>query len=103
MINRIIGLVARIAVGKHLVAAVAWVHNKASGHRTEINLGIIALVHLLKLTGLIPGEVADTIEASLVAILPITLAEKVAKVKASIDQIAPEPPKANDPVEAKPD
>lgn len=101
MINKIIALVARLTVGKHLVSAIAWVHNKASGHRSEIILGIIAIVHTLKLTGLIPGDVADTIETSLAAILPITLAEKVAKVKASIDQIAPEPPKADDSVETK--
>lgn len=96
MLNKAIGFIARITIGKHLVAAVAWVHNKASGRRSEISLGLIAFVHLLKLTGLLPGEVADTIEASLAAILPVTLAEKVAKAKAAIDSVAPEPPKADD-------
>ena len=99
MLNKAIGFIARIAVGKQIVAAIAWAHNKSDGHRTEINLAVIALVHLLKIVGVIPDSVAGAIEASLAAILPVTLADKVAKAKATIDSILPAP--AND-KEAKP-
>ena len=102
MINKVIGFVARIAVGKQLVAAVAWIHNALDGHRSEISIGIIALVHILKLAGIIPEAVAGTIEAPLAATLPVTLADKVAKAKAAIDSIAPEPPKTNDTPEQNP-
>lgn len=101
MINKLIALVARLTIGKHLVAGIAFLHNKADGHRSEIAVALLAIVHGLKLTGLIPAETADGIESALAAILPITLADKVAKAKAVIDRIAPEPPKSND-SEAKP-
>lgn len=99
MINKVISWVAKIAVGKQLVSAVAWAHNALDGHRSELNVAIIALVHVLKLTGTIPADTADGIEKALAAILPVTLADKVAKVKSAIDNVAPEPPKANDSVE----
>lgn len=88
MINKLIGIIARIAVGKHVVAAVAWAHNKLDGHRSEIALALLATVHALKITGIIPAETADPIEKGLEAIIPVVLADKASKVMATIDSVA---------------
>lgn len=92
MLNGLIGFVARLTVGKQIVGAVAWVHNALDGHRSEISLAILALVHGLKLTGLIPAPTADGIEKALAAILPVVLADKASKVIALIDKVAPVAP-----------
>ena len=89
MLTRVLEFVARVAIGKKLVAGVAWVNNKLSGNRSEIILSIVALVHGLKIAGIIPAEVADGVEKSLAALLPITLAEKASKVMATIDKVVP--------------
>lgn len=92
MINRLLGFVAKIALGKQLVSGVAWVHNALNGHRSEIALGILALVHGLKLAGIIPAETAEGIEKALAAILPITLADRAAKVISMADKVIPAAP-----------
>lgn len=96
MINKLIGLAARLTIGKHIVNAVAWAHNKADGHRSEINIALIAIVHGLKIAGVIPAGTADGIETSLAAILPVTLADKVAKAKAVLDQVVPKSEPSSD-------
>lgn len=102
MLNTVIGWVANIAVGKQLVQAVAWVHNALDGHRSEITLGSLALIHALKIAGVIPAATADAVEKSLAAVLPVVLADKASKVLAVVDKVvpaapvndSPEPPKA---------
>ena len=89
MINTVIGWVASLTVGKQLVGAVAWAHNRLDGNKSEIALGILALVHVLKLTGTIPAATADGIEKALGAILPLTLADRASKVLAIADKIIP--------------
>lgn len=89
MLTKVLELVARIAIGKQLVAAVAWLNNKLSGNRSEIILGIVALVHGLKLAGVIPVGVADGVVGSLLSSLPFTMAEKASKVMATIDKVVP--------------
>ena len=74
MLNRLLGLVARITVGKQLVGALAYAHDKLDGHRSEISLGILALVHGLKVVGVLPAETAEAIEKAL-ALLPGKLGE----------------------------
>ncbi len=102
--NTLIGWVARIAVGKQIIESLAWVHNKLDGHRSEISLGILALVHGLKLAGVIPAATAGPIESALSAILPVVLADKASKVIALADKVipatAPAEAPANDPVES---
>lgn len=94
MITKMIGFLARIAIGKQLVVIIAKVHNALDGHRSEIALGILALVHGLKLAGIIPADTADGIEKALAAILPLTLADRAAKFIAIADRVIPEVPKA---------
>ncbi len=89
MINKLIALAARFTIGKHLVAGIAYAHNKLDGNRSEISLGVLALVHLLKVVGIVPEATAGTIELALSAILPVTLADKFSKAKAAIDSIIP--------------
>ena len=92
MLQKAIGFLARIAVGKQLVAGIAKVHNTLSGRRSEIALGILALTYALKVVGVMPAETADGIEKAIAAILPLTLAEKFAKAKALVDQVVPAAP-----------
>ena len=87
--NTLLGWVAKIAVGRQLVGAVAWVHNALDGHRSEISLGLLALTHALKVAGVIPAATADGIEKALAAILPVVLADKAAKVIAIADKVIP--------------
>lgn len=89
MLTKVLELIARIAIGKKLISAVAWLNNKLSGNRSEIILGIVALVHVLKLAGVIPAGVAEGVEGSLAALLPVTLAEKASKVMATVDKVIP--------------
>lgn len=98
MINSLLAVVARIAVGRQIVAGAAWVHDKLDGHRSEISLGILALVHGLKLAGVIPAASADSIEKIIAGIIPVVLADKASKVIAIIDKVVPVP--SNDPVES---
>lgn len=89
MLNSLLGLVARLTIGKQLVGIVAKIHNSLDGHRSEISLGVLALVHALKLAGIIPAEAAEAIEKSLAAIIPVVLADKAAKFIAVVDKVVP--------------
>lgn len=92
MLNSILAWIAKIALGKQLVGALAWVHNKADGHRSELTLAAMALVHALKIAGVIPAATADPIETALGAILPVVLADKASKVMSTIDSVLPDTP-----------
>lgn len=94
MINKALLFVAKFAVGKHLVGAVAGLNNALKGHRSEILLGIVALVQGLKYAGILEASIAAAIEAPLLGALPATLAEKFSKVKDTLDAVVPEAPKA---------
>lgn len=87
MINKALEFLARIAVGKHLVAAAAWLHEKLDGKRSEINLALLGVVHLLKLGGVIPPEIADSIEQSLLTLVPVLLADRARKVLGTVDNL----------------
>lgn len=87
MINKALEFLARIAIGKHIVAALAWVHEKLDGRRSEINLAVLALVHGLKLAGVIPPEIADSIEQSLLTLVPVLLADRARKVLGTVDNL----------------
>ena len=89
MLNSAMAFVARIAIGRHLLGAVAWVHEKLDGNRSEIVLGIVALVHALKLAGTIPPEAAQSVETVLAGLLPLTLADRAHKVLSTIDKVVP--------------
>lgn len=88
MLNKVLALVARVAIGKKFVGALGFVHNKLDGKKSEIVLGLWALVHGLKLVGVIPPEAADSIEDSFKVLLPVTLADRASKVMKSVDSVA---------------
>ena len=94
MINNIIAWAAKLAVGKHLLGALAWAHGKLDGNRTEINVSLLAIVHGLKLAGIIPPEAAQSVETVLAGLLPVLVADRVHKVIGTVDRIAPEVPKS---------
>ena len=87
--NKIIQWIARVAVGKQLMAGVAWAHEKLDGHRSQIATGLLVLVHALKIVKVIPEDQANMIEIALGAILPVTLADKVNKALKTADVIIP--------------
>lgn len=88
MLNGLINWLAKVAVGKQIVAGLAWAHDKADGKRSEIILALLALTHALKLVGVIPPEAAVAVEQSLGAILPVTLADRFSKLAKQADSIA---------------
>ncbi len=90
MLNRAVAFLARIAVGKQLVAGIATVHDKLDGSRSEIALAISAIVYLLKLVGIIPGPIADNIELALAPLLTALLADRFSKVKSVVDSVVPD-------------
>lgn len=89
MLNSLIALVAKVAIGGNLLSAVAWVNNKLSGNRSEIVAGLVAVVHLLEKFGVLPAGTAVTIDASLLPLLPLMLADRVSKVIKVADKIVP--------------
>lgn len=89
MLNSLLATLARWTLGGKIVSAIGWAHDKLDGHRSEIVLAILAAVHGLKLIGLIPVDAAETTEKALLAILPVTLADKASKIAATIDKAAP--------------
>lgn len=88
--NKVIGWLAKVAIGKHLIAGLAKIHNALDGKRSEISAGLLAVVHILKLTEIIPAEQAALIENALLAILPLTLADKASKAIKTIDAAVPD-------------
>lgn len=88
MIGKVMEFVARFTVGKYVVGAVAWMHNLFDGHKSEIVAGVLGVVHVLKLAGVIPPDAAKAIEAVLLPILPVVLADRASKVMATVDNIA---------------
>ena len=92
--NTILSWVAKFAFGNKMVGALAWIHDKLDGKRTEISASLLGIVHALKLAGIIPAEQAVAIEAALLAILPIVIADKASKIIKQIDAVAPDLPKA---------
>lgn len=92
MINKLIAVAARFAFGAKVVAALGWANDKAKGHRSEIILGVMAISFALGKVGVIPDSAADSINAILGPMLPVTLAEKFSKAKALIEKVAPAAP-----------
>ena len=89
MINKIIAVAARFAFGAKVVAALGWANDKAKGNRSEIILGLMALAFALGKIGVIPESAAESVNAILGPMLPVTLAEKFSKAKAAIETVAP--------------
>jgi|CXWL01.1.fsa_nt_gi hypothetical protein len=89
MLNKMIGFIARIAVGKQLVSGIAAVHSKLDGSRSEIAMGISALIYVLKIVKIIPEETANTIELSLAPLIGALLADRFKKVKDVVDSVVP--------------
>ena len=99
MVNKVIGFLARIAIGKQLVAGVAKAHDMLDGKRSEILGIIVGVVLVLGKLGVIPEASADAIVAAISPLLGATIMDRFSKVKAMVDKVVPAP--AND-SEAKP-
>jgi hypothetical protein len=89
MLNGILAIVARWTVGKKLLGAVAWTHEKLDGKKSEILLAVYGLIHLLKIVGVIDPLTAAAIEEKLVILLPVTLADRASKIIATVDKVLP--------------
>lgn len=91
MINRLLGLVAKFAVGKQLVGAVNAANKRLSGARSEILIGLSALLWVLEHFGILRGPEVDALQAALLGALPITIAEKIKKGQEMADRVIPKP------------
>jgi len=89
--NWLLVKVAQLSLGKRLVGAVAWANDKLKGHRSEINLGVMSLVYLLKYAGVIDAEQAAQVWAVLAPALVPTLLDKASRVRDALDKIVPAP------------
>lgn len=91
MLDKLMSFVARVAVGDKVVKAIAYIHDKLDGKRSEIACALLAIVHLLKVVNVMPAETAQAIEAALLAILPVVVADRASKVAKLIDGAIPKP------------
>jgi hypothetical protein len=92
MLNSLLLKVAQWSVGGKILRGVIWINDKAKGHRSEINLGVIALLWVLKKTGLIDGaalEYSDALTTALLGALPLTLKSKAERAIAAADAVVP--------------
>ena len=89
--NWMLTKLAQMFLGKHVIAVIAWLHNSLDGKKSELAAGLLALIHVLKLAGLLPPEQADSLENILLAVLPVTLADRVSKIKKAVDDVAKKP------------
>ena len=105
MINKLMLWAAKMALGKHILSGLAWAHNKADGHRSEITLGLLGVIHGLKLINVIDKATSEQIETALSLVLPVVLADRAHKVMKTIDSVVPTLPAlpAEAPVEAAPE
>ena len=94
MINKVLLFVAKFAVGKHLVGAVAASNNALKGRRSEILLGIAAIIQALKYAGIVDAAIADAVSAPLLGAVGPTLAEKFSSVKSTLDSVIPQVPES---------
>lgn len=89
MINSLIGILARMAVGKQVLTVVADIYEMVDGKKSELLILLLALTHLAKLAGILQPEAARSIEASLAGALPLTLADRARKVLDFTDRFLP--------------
>jgi hypothetical protein len=93
MINNALAWIAKWAVGKNLLGAVVWVHDKLDGHKSEVITALIGIIHGLKIAGLLDPVIALTAETALLGALTPAAMSRVKKVVDLSDRLAPELPK----------
>ena len=89
MLNSILAFAARFAFGQKILAVLDKVNGLLTGGRSEILIGMVVVVSVLKYSGLLDATQADEINKYLIGALPITLIEKVSKIKKQADKIIP--------------
>jgi len=87
--NKAFYWLAKLAVGKHLIKAVAVLHDSLDGKRSQISIALLVIVHILKIAGVLDESTTKKIEESLLVILPITMADKASKWIKTADGIIP--------------
>lgn len=84
MLQKVLLFVARHSFGKKLVDLLAKPSEFARGKRSELLLGVYALLELLRYLGLLEGDLAglaDALETGLLGALPLTMADKARQAK----------------------
>src|SRR3990167_2186538 len=89
MLRSILAFAARFAVGKKILVGLDYVNAALTGGRSEILISLVIVVSTLKYAGLLDAQQADDINKCLVGALPITLMERVSKIKRQADKIIP--------------
>lgn len=83
---------AKISLGRKLLGLLSTANAKVSGKRSEIILGLEALIYVLSKIGVLEGidpELLSALKVALLGALPVTLAEKVKTVQGQIDSVIP--------------
>lgn len=96
MLNKIIGFIAKIAIGRQLVGVVNATNSKLTGKRTEVLVALQAILYILGYFKLLPEgseEAVKTLSNAILGAIPVTLAEKVKKAVEIADKVLPEPQK----------
>ena len=91
MLNRLLGIVAKLALGNKLLAGVNAVNGKLSGVRSELLIGLSALLWVLEHFGVLRGPEVDALQAALLGALPVTIAEKIKKAEGLAEKVIPKP------------
>ena len=94
MIQKILVWLSKVAVGKQLLGLVNGINEKLTGKRSEVLIGLQAILYLLGKFGVIPPQLQGTVDAlstGLFGAIPITLAEKLKNAQGIADQVIPAP------------
>ena len=90
--NGILLWLAKFAFGNKILEVVHQGNSLLAGRRSEILLTLVAVVEILRHTGILTDDVASPITTALLGALPITLAEKAGKIIKQADQVLPRAP-----------
>ena len=93
MITKLLVLIAKNIYGKQLLGIINAGNGALAGKRSEIIIGIVAVVAVLGHLGIIPEDACKQIETILLSMLPLTLAEKTGNVLKVADTVLPQPQK----------
>lgn len=87
MLDKALTWLAKVALGKRVTDGIAWAHDKLDGKRSEVITAVLAAVNVLGWVGVVPPEAVDGVNALLLPLLPVTLADRLSKLKKQADTL----------------
>ena len=89
MITAILAKMASWKFGGKILAGMDKVYGAMEGHKSEIVSGVYCLIVALDWLGILPQGSADKAQY-LLAVLPVTMAEKIKRVVATAGKVIPD-------------